>query len=69
MPEEKRFHLAEEPLPAAFDGQGHPTQLRIRIQCAFCEGWTIAYLWSLAGSGKKCSCGALLTRNFGWKRA
>lgn len=32
----------------------------IRIECPFCGASFIAYVWSLAGSGKKCKgCGAL----------
>ena len=30
----------------------------VRIDCPFCGETTKAYLWSLAGSGKKCQCGA-----------
>lgn len=33
---------------------------RIEVKCPFCSAHMIAYLWSLAGSGKKCSCGAKL---------
>jgi hypothetical protein len=29
------------------------------IRCPFCSADTRAYLWSLAASGKRCSCGAL----------
>ena len=28
------------------------------IECPFCGAVVTAYLWSLAGSGKKCPCGA-----------
>lgn len=28
------------------------------IKCPFCSAITTAYKWSLAGSGKKCQCGA-----------
>lgn len=32
----------------------------IRIKCPHCNSITKAYLWSLAGSGKKCTgCGAI----------
>jgi len=31
---------------------------RIEVVCPFCKGHLIAYVWSLNGSGKKCSCGA-----------
>lgn len=30
------------------------------IECPFCAAEVKAYWWSIAGSGKKCSCGALL---------
>ena len=30
----------------------------IYITCPFCGVETKAYLWSLAGSGKRCQCGA-----------
>lgn len=33
----------------------------IFIICPFCRVEVKAYLWSLAGSGKRCSCGALHT--------
>jgi hypothetical protein len=29
--------------------------------CGFCCAWIKIYVWSLAGSGKRCTCGALLT--------
>lgn len=31
---------------------------RIAVDCPFCGVELIAYLWSLAGSGKRCQCGA-----------
>ena len=34
----------------------------IEIKCPFCATWVEAFLWSLAGCGKKCpSCGAIHT--------
>ena len=33
----------------------------ISIECPFCGCSTEARTWSLAGSGKRCECGALLT--------
>lgn len=30
----------------------------IDIRCPFCCQWVTAYIWSLAGSGKLCQCGA-----------
>ena len=32
------------------------------IKCPFCEEELEVYIWSFAGSGKRCSCGALLGR-------
>lgn len=31
----------------------------VYITCGFCGKTVTAYLWSLAGGGKKCPCGAL----------
>lgn len=31
---------------------------RITIVCPFCQADVVAYLWSLAGCGKRCECGA-----------
>ncbi len=33
-------------------------QSTIDIRCPFCGQWVTAYIWSLAGSGKLCPCGA-----------
>jgi len=30
----------------------------LTIRCPFCDGVTEAFRWSLAGSGKRCRCGA-----------
>ena len=30
------------------------------IRCPFCQRKITVYIWSLAGSGKRCDCGALL---------
>ena len=32
---------------------------RIWFDCPFCNGTVEAYLWSIAGGGKRCDCGAL----------
>ena len=32
------------------------------VKCPFCGRELEVYIWSFAGSGKKCSCGALLGR-------
>lgn len=33
----------------------------VAILCPFCGAQVIAYKWSMAGSGKRCECGALHT--------
>ena len=33
----------------------------VTIRCPFCDVLTEVRSWSLAGSGKRCDCGALLT--------
>ncbi|KUJ73906.1 hypothetical protein AVO42_00350 [Thiomicrospira sp. XS5] len=33
-------------------------QSRALLRCPFCQAEVWAYHWSLAGSGKKCHCGA-----------
>lgn len=39
------------------------------IDCPFCQQGTEVYVWSLAGRGKKCECGALHTNlGFSWRR-
>jgi hypothetical protein len=32
--------------------------MKTKIKCPFCNKITTAYLWSLAGEGQKCICGA-----------
>lgn len=32
------------------------------VKCPFCKEEFEVYIWSFAGSGKRCSCGALLGR-------
>lgn len=29
------------------------------IACPFCQSEVVAYIWSLAGGGKRCPCGAI----------
>jgi hypothetical protein len=36
---------------------------RITLECPWCCEYVIAYIWSLAGSGKRCTCGAKFTWN------
>ncbi len=40
----------------------------VRLTCPFCQADVEAYLWSLAGSGKRCSCGALLGQLGAWRK-
>jgi len=34
----------------------------VTLECPFCQAHVFAYHWSLAGSGKRCSCGAMIGR-------
>lgn len=43
-------------------------RVRVRLTCPFCNADVEAYLWSLAGSGKKCTCGAVCGQWGAWKR-
>lgn len=53
MAEESRFHDRTGPVN---NGTGRST---VTVTCPFCGTDTQAYLWSLAGSGKRCECGAV----------
>ena len=44
-------------------------RVRVEITCPFCGEPVLAFLWSLAGSGKRCPCGALLTQTGAWRKA
>ena len=33
-------------------------RIRLEIECPFCGDRCVGYVWSLAGSGKLCDCGA-----------
>lgn len=37
------------------------------IECPFCKRQIHVYIWSLAGSGKKCICGAKIGRYYAMK--
>lgn len=34
---------------------------RIGIRCPFCSAEVTAYVWSISGGGKRCSCGAMFS--------
>lgn len=40
----------------------------IRFECPFCGDHLTGYIWSLAGSGKKCTCGVLHGTGRSYKR-
>jgi hypothetical protein len=47
---------------ATFARYERPGRTSVVIQCPFCGVTVVAYVWSLAGSGKRCpGCGALHT--------
>lgn len=39
-----------------------------KVVCPFCNHEIIVYAWSYCGSGKKCSCGAVLCRRTAIKK-
>jgi hypothetical protein len=64
MPKPIRF--ADRSLPnverAKFTTSDHRAQMgksSLVIHCPFCQASILTYLWSLAGGGKRCECGAL----------
>ncbi len=42
-------------------------RILVSLRCPFCGAKVFAYLWSLAGSGKKCDCGAVCGQMGAWK--
>lgn len=34
---------------------------RVTVVCPWCDAHVVAYLWSLAGGGKRCTCGVMFT--------
>lgn len=46
----------------AFMHRGSKSRVIVGIVCPFCGCTVEAVLWSLAGSGKRCECRALLKR-------
>jgi hypothetical protein len=66
MPKPIRF--ADTGLPnvererfATSGGRSGVGRTTIIIHCPFCRSEVTAYLWSLAGGGKRCDCGALFS--------
>lgn len=53
--------LAEQKEFSTKQYKGRHGETTVDIICPFCGVTSIAYLWSLAGSGKKCGCGAKFT--------
>lgn len=54
--EEKLKHYAINFLKSEID----KIHEALEVRCPFCEEMLEVYIWSFAGSGKRCSCGALL---------
>jgi len=52
-PEERRYRVLAE-----HSEMGRST---VDLRCPFCEARVTAYKWSLAGGGKRCTCGAKFT--------
>lgn len=50
-------------------GCEHPSSIVHWIECPWCGVEVKAYLWSLAGGGKRCRCGAIFASGgHAWKR-
>lgn len=45
------------------ESRGPAGRSTVTVCCPYCDCETEARLWSLAGSGKKCECGAIFYRN------
>lgn len=43
-------------------------RVQVEVTCPFCQETVVGYLWSISGSGKRCSCGALLGQLGAWKK-
>ncbi len=54
----KLFEVKEPPMGSGLNRRhGRSTEI---VTCPFCNGNTEVYVWSFAGSGKNCDCGAKL---------
>lgn len=40
----------------------------VHVTCPFCGATVEAFLWSLAGSGKRCACGAVVGQKYGRRK-
>lgn len=45
------------------------SQVKVTIDCPFCNAAVECFLWSVSGGGKKCKCGAVIRRSFAIKPA
>lgn len=52
--EDRRFTVKSERVEP-------PSNVVWHFDCPFCKADVKAYLWSLAGGGKRCDCGAMFT--------
>lgn len=46
-----------------YSGSRDHGRATVYIVCPFCKVEVTAYIWSLAGGGKKCDCGAIHINN------
>lgn len=51
-----RYYLRDSFMMGHYSEFGRSTT---KVKCPFCSVVTTCYLWSLYGSGKRCSCGAV----------
>lgn len=52
--------LKRKPLIELYDWSSEHGRSTKMVKCPFCGEEVEVYIWSFAGSGKRCSCGALL---------
>lgn len=52
----------EQRMYATFNPISEMGRSRVTAECPYCGEHLKVYLWSLAGGGKRCPCGALITK-------
>lgn len=54
------FEVLKKPMSGRNKWTQQAGKTTVEVLCPFCGTWVRAYVWSLAGCGKRCSCKALL---------
>lgn len=69
---QRKGEIETRPYVVKHESLERPSSVVYLIDCPFCQQEVKAYLWSISGGGKRCKCGALLTRRgdaHHWKEA